>query len=74
MLSVQTIQIVGTSLVTGGVLGFFGFMFYAKKKGINLDAGLKKASTIVNVAGATLDTISPLLPPAIVNNLEYIEK
>lgn len=74
MLSVQTMQIIITSGIVGGIVGFLGAIPYLKSKGINLDAGLKKDSTIVNVAGTTLDTISPLLPPVIANNLEYVEK
>ncbi|KZL93575.1 phage holin, LLH family [Clostridium magnum] len=74
MISVQTIQLVTTGVVTGGVLSFLGFTFYAKKKGIKLGSILNKAEEVVNTAGATLDTIEPVLPPAIASNLEYIEK
>lgn len=74
MISVQTIQLLTTGVVTGGVLSFLGFTFYAKKKGINLGSILNKAEEVVNTARATLDTIEPVLPPAIASNLEYIEK
>lgn len=74
MLSVQTIQLLVTGLIAGGVIGFLSGIPYLKKKGINVDGIIDKAEQVVNVAGTTLDAVEPLLPPTIANNLEYIEK